>query len=176
VVRRVGLREFLVSTDRISLPLGFDVPAGWQPVDPAAVGAPGAAFVAVRPGSDGGFTPNITLSVANRPDAASITDIADEAVARLGTTMAELDVLSRQEVGEPPEPGVAQVLRIVTPAGVELAQSQVHLVIAGKAGPVDRVVAELACTSTPDQAAAVTGDFQRFVAGFHVRSSQGDQQ
>jgi hypothetical protein len=175
VVRRFGLREFLVSTERISLPLGFDVPEGWQVVDPAANAAQGAVFVAVRPGG-GGFTPNITLSVANRPDSASITDIADEAVARLGTTMAELDVLSRQEVGRPPEPGIAQVLRIVTPAGIELAQSQVHLVIAGKAGPADRVVAELACTSTPDQAAAVTGEFQRFVAGFHVRPSQGEPQ
>jgi hypothetical protein len=150
------------------------VPDGWQAVEPETVGAGGAVFVAIRPHSaqspGGNFTPNITVSVANRPDSASLLDIADEAVTRLGTTMAELDVLSRQETGG----GVTQVLRIVTPAGLELAQSQVHLVIPGVHGLGDRVVVELACTSTPAQAAPVVGEFQQFVASFHVRSPETD--
>jgi hypothetical protein len=171
VERRFVRRGVVMTrTDRISLPLGFDVPEGWLAVEPEAVGAGGAAFVAIRPDSvqslGGNFTPTITVSVANRPDSASLLDIADEAVTRLGRTMAELDVLSRQEgAGE-----VTQVLRIVTPAGLELAQSQVHLVIPGANGLADRVVVELACTSTPQQAASAVGEFQRFVASFHVRS------
>jgi hypothetical protein len=155
--------------DRISLPLGFDVPDGWVPVDPEKAGAPGAAFVAVRPDTSGSFTPNITVGVRHRPDSATILEIADEAVERLGRSMAALDVLSRQEVGEPPEEGVAQVLRLVPPDGRELVQSQVHLTVAGAHGRQDRVVVEIACTTTPDQAASVVQEFQRFVSSFHVR-------
>jgi hypothetical protein len=170
--------------DRISLPFGFDVPDGWTPVDPEKVGAPSAAFVAVRPDSGGDFTPNITLSVRHRPDAATILEIADEAVERLGRSMAELDVLSRREVGAPPDNGVAQVLRIVSGSGQELVQSQVHLTVPGTAGRRDRVIVELACTSAPQQSEPVVGEFQRFVASFHVRSggtlsfvdTQGDTQ
>lgn len=155
--------------DRISLPLGFDVPDGWVPVDPERAGAPGAVFVAVRPDTGGGFTPNITVGVRHRPDPATIVQIADEAVERLGRSMAALDVLSRQDVGEPPEEGVAQVLRIVSPDGQELVQSQVHLTVAGAHGRQDRVVVEIACTSTPDQAPPIVAEFQRFVSSFHVR-------
>jgi len=143
--------------DRISLPFGFDVPDGWTPVDPEKVGAPTAAFVAVRPDSGGDFTPNIILSVRHRPDAATILEIADEAVQRLGRSMAELDVLSRREFGAPPDNGVAQVLRIVSGTGP------------GTAGRRDRVIVELACTSAPQQSEPVVGEFQRFVASFHVR-------
>jgi hypothetical protein len=158
--------------DRIALPFGFDVPEGWTPVDPAKAGAPSAAFVAVRPDSGGDFTPNITLGVQHRPDAATILDLADEAVRRLGVSMAELDVLSRREIGSPPDDGVAQVLRIVTAEGRELVQSQVHLTVPGAAGRQDRVIVELACTSSPQQADPVVGEFRRFVASFHVRPGE----
>lgn len=156
-------------SDRIAVPLGFDVPDGWTPIDPERAGAPGAVFVAVRPGTDADFTPNITVGVQHRPDSATILEIADEAVERLGRSMAVLDVLGRQEVGEPPEEGVAQVLRIVLPTGRELAQSQVHLTVAGAAGRQDRVVVEIACTTTPERSSVVVHEFQRFVASLHVR-------
>ncbi|MFE0025161.1 hypothetical protein [Amycolatopsis sp. NPDC059021] len=158
-----------------TLPLGFDVPDGWTPVDPERAGAAGAVFVAVRPAPDREFTPNITLGVRQRPDPASIADIAGEAVERLGRMMAGLDVLSRRAVGGPSAPGIAQVLRLRTGEGLELVQSQVHLTVPG-AGPGDRLVLELACTAAPADARALTGDFQRFVGSVHVRHTGGEEQ
>src|SRR4051812_36797612 len=105
-------------TDTVALPLGFDIPEGWTPLDPAKAGAPGAVFVAVHDGGQDEFTPNITLSVQQRPDAASIAEVADEAVERLGRTMAALDVVSRQEVGDTAAPGVTQILRVRTGEGL----------------------------------------------------------
>jgi hypothetical protein len=98
-----------------------------------------------------------------------VLEIADEAVERLGRAMAELDVLSRRVIGSPPDDGVAQVLRIVSGEGQELVQSQVHLTVPGAAGRQDRVIVELACTSAPQQSEPVVGEFQKFVASFHVR-------
>jgi uncharacterized protein YukE len=86
-----------------------------------------------------------------------------------GEPVAELDVLSRREVGSPPDNGVARVLRIVSGTGQELVQSQVHLTVPGTAGRRDRVIVELACTAAPQQSEPVVGEFQRFVASFHVR-------
>ncbi|MFD9965827.1 hypothetical protein [Amycolatopsis sp. NPDC058986] len=156
-----------------TLPLGFDVPDGWTPVDPERAGAAGAAFVAVRPTPGGEFTPNITLGVQQRPDPASIAEIAAEAVERLGRAMAGLDVLSRRAVGGPAAPGMTQVLRLRTGEGLELVQSQVHLTVPGPSG---RLVLELACTAAPADARALTGDFQRFVGSVHVRHTGGEEQ
>ncbi|ANN19045.1 hypothetical protein SD37_27755 [Amycolatopsis orientalis] len=158
----------MVAQDRVSLPLGFDIPDGWVPVEPASVGADGAVFVAVRSGPAEEFTPNITLSVGQRPDGARITDIADEAVERLGRSMAALEVVRRKEVGTPAAPGVTQVLRLRTGEGRDLVQTQVQLTVPG-ASPADRLVLEIACTATPETARRLGDDFRRFVGSVHVR-------
>ncbi|MFC4085728.1 hypothetical protein [Amycolatopsis samaneae] len=158
-----------------TLPLGFDVPDGWTPVDPGQVGAEGAAFVAVRSGPGGEFTANITVGVRQRPDPASIAEIAEEAVEGLGRTVAGLEVLSRRPVGGQAAPGMTQVLRLRTGEGLDLVQTQVHLTVPG-AEPAGRIVLELACTATPEDARALTGDFQRFVGSVHVRHTEGETQ
>jgi hypothetical protein len=158
-----------VPSDTVSLPLGFDVPEGWTPLEPAEAGAPGVVFVAVHrePGAD--FTPNITLGVRQRPDAASLAEIAEEAVERLGRTMALLDVVSRHEIGGPAAPGVTQVLRMRTGEGQDLVQTQVHLTVPGPDGPVDRVVLELVFTAAPEAARRLTPDFRQLVASVRLR-------
>jgi hypothetical protein len=158
----------MVAQDRVSLPLGFDIPEGWVPVEPASVGAEGAVFVAVHSAPAGEFTPNITLSVGQRPDQARVTDIADEAVERLGRSMAALEVLRRKEVGTPDAPGVTQVLRVRTGEGQELVQTQVLLTVPGT-NPADRLILEIACTVPPETARRLGDDFRRFVGSVHVR-------
>ncbi|MFI5609767.1 hypothetical protein [Amycolatopsis sp. NPDC051903] len=153
--------------ETVSLPLGFAVPDGWTPVDPAGAGAPGVAFVAVH--REPGFTPNITLGVRQRPDPATLPEIADEAAERLGRTMALLDVVSRHEVGNAAAPGLTQVLRMRTGEGADLVQTQVFLTVPGPDGPVDRVVLELVFTAEPEAAQRLVPDFRRFAASVHVR-------
>ena len=155
----------------VTLPLGFDIPDGWTAVEP---GDSGAVFVAVQPEPGEEFTPNITLSVQQRPDPASIVDIAEEAVERLGRSLAGLDVLSRREI-DGDAPGVTQLLRLRTSEGTELIQTQVHLTVPGPT-PADRLVLELACTAAPATARRLSPGFQRFVGRVRVRQHEGMQQ
>ncbi|WP_410609154.1 hypothetical protein [Amycolatopsis sp. lyj-109] len=156
----------------MTLPLDFVIPDGWTAVDP---GDSGAVFVAVHDASPGEFVPNITVSVQQRPDDATIDAIAAEAVERLSRTLAGLDVLSRRDVGDAAAPAVMQLLRLRTGEGTELIQTQVHLTIPG-ATPAERLVLELACTAAPATARRLSPGFQRFVASVHVRQHEGNAQ
>jgi hypothetical protein len=156
----------------MTLPLDFVIPDGWTAVDP---GGSGAVFVAVHDAAPGEFVPNITVSVQQRPDDASIDAIAEEAVERLSRTLAGLEVLSRRDVGEPAAPGVMQLLRLRTGEGEELIQTQVHLTVPG-ATPEERLVLELACTAAPATARRLSPGFQRFVGSVRVRQHEGTQQ
>lgn len=167
-----------IGAERIGMPLGFAVPDGWVPVEPTAAGTPGAVFVAVRAGApDGsGFTPNITVGVDRRTDDADVSDVADEAIGRLAATVADLVLVERTVLGDRIAPCVAQVLRVHLETEGELlprslVQSQVHLVIPLSGTPTDRIVVEMACTCGPDQVGGVTGDFQQFVASFHIKDA-----
>lgn len=151
--------------DRIDVPIGFDVPTGWRAVDPAGSGA---AFVLVKDGDWGGFTPNVTVGVTRRTDDADIEAAAAESVRRLTDAHLEVSVVDRQEVGDDNAPGMAQVVRLGTEDG-PLLQTQVHLTIRLGDTPDDRLLVELACTCRPDQAVHVVPDFQQLVASFHLR-------
>ncbi len=156
----------------MTLPLDLVIPDGWTAVDP---GDSGAVFVAVHAAAPGEFVPNITVSVQQRPDDATIDAIAAEAVERLSRTLAGLDVLSRRDVGDAAAPAVMQLLRLRTGEGTELIQTQVHLTVPG-ATPAERLVLELACTAAPATARRLSPGFQRFVAGVHVRQHEGKAQ
>lgn len=157
----------------VTLPLGFDVPEGWTPVEPEE---PGPVFVAVRPEPGAEFTANLTLGVRQRPDPASLEEIADEAVERLASATAAVDVLDRRAVGAPPAPGLTQTLRLRTGEGLELRQVQVHLTAPG---PDGGAVLELVLTASAEAAARLVPDFRRFVASVHVRrktlAGEGEQ-
>ncbi len=155
--------------ERIDVPIGIDLPAGWHAVDP---GGSGAAFVVVKDGDWADFTPNVTVGVARRTDDADIETAAAESVRRLTEAHLEVSVVDRQEVGDDSAPGIAQVVRLRTESG-PLLQTQVHLTIPLGDTPHDRLLVELACTCRPDQAASVVPDFQQLVASFHLR--QGEQ-
>src|SRR4051794_3873554 len=111
----------------LPVPITFQLPEGWQAAAPDAAGAPGAAFVALHPYPDSGFTANITLDGEYRPDEATLAQIADESVQNLRQAVTAVEVVDRQQVGSPEAPGLTQTLEISAVAGGvprELVQSQ----------------------------------------------------
>lgn len=157
-------------TPDLQLPLGVDVPDGWQPVNPVEAGAPGAVLVAVLPTPGDEFSPNITVGIGTPSEDADVQDAADAAVTRITGVVDELVVRDRETVGSPVAPAVTQVLDLIV-AGLRLVQSQVHLALP-LPGESRRIVAELVCTCTPSQADRVIPDFQRFVSSFHLREDE----
>lgn len=162
-----------IGAERLDVPLGFDVPDEWRPVDPAQAGAPGAVVVLVREGvpASAGFTPNITMGLSRRTDDATVADIADEAVGRLAATGVEVSVLEREVLAEQEAPCVTQLVQCAY-GDRTVVQAQVHLLIPLGDAPQDRLAVEMVCSCTPPQLPAVTGDFQHFVASFHIREEE----
>ncbi|MGW5496056.1 hypothetical protein [Streptomyces olivaceoviridis] len=113
-----------------------------------------------------------------RNDSATMRQIADESVRRLGQA-GTVEVTKQEEVGTPDipgltdSPGVVQNLRLSTTLHgepLELVQSQVYLGLEDVDRPSQRAVIELVLTTKPEQLAAVLDDFKQF-----VRSVRADQ-
>ncbi|MFF0837393.1 MULTISPECIES: hypothetical protein [unclassified Streptomyces] len=153
-------------TTSLPVPIDFDLPEGWRAAPPDEVGAPGAAFVAVHLPSDGGFTANITIDGEFRPDPATLPEIADESVRRLGRAVTSVMVTGRRETGSPEAPGLTQRLSFSTIAGGvsrDLVQSQVYMSMLDVSDPHKRAVIRLILTSTAAQHPAVLDDFSDLV-------------
>ena len=158
----------------LPVPVEFELPPGWTPAPPDEVGAPGVAFVALRSLPERtGFTPNITLSGEFRDDPASLTEIADESISRLGQTSERASLARRTEVGTPGSPGLTQLVNIRHPVGGELLQCQVYLDMHDTHDASRRAVLQLALTASAEQLDDVLGDFQRFVASVRPDTKQG---
>ncbi|MEW2134803.1 hypothetical protein [Streptomyces sp. NPDC005435] len=168
-------------TATLPIKISFSLPDGWQAAPPDEVGAPGAAFVALHPGSvDHGFTANITISGEMRNDATTMWQIAEESVHRLEQA-GPVEVVKKHEVGTPDipgltdSPGVVQNLRLHTTLRgepLELCQSQVYLGLEDVRNPAKRAVIELVLTATEGQLEHVVDDFKSFLRT--VRSAEED--
>ncbi|MFG1642755.1 hypothetical protein ACGFMK_20895 [Amycolatopsis sp. NPDC049252] len=138
----------------------FALPAGWQAAPPDEVGAPGVAFVAVRPVPPGGFVTNLTIAGEIRDPAVRMATIADESVSRVESVAESVRVRERADFSQGAAPGLTQLLDIKQ-EGERLVQCQVYL-------PVDdvhgrRTVLELVLTCTAGRFDEVASDFRRFV-------------
>jgi hypothetical protein len=150
----------------LPVPIEFELPDGWHAAPPDEVGAPGAAFVALRPGADDGFTANIAVDGEFRTDDAPLGALADASVAQLRAAGVEVEVVERSEKGSAQAPGLLQELAVrAAVAGVprDLVQTQVYVGMLDTADPGRRVVIRLVLTATRAQQAAVIGDFEAFV-------------
>ncbi|MDQ0941820.1 hypothetical protein [Streptomyces sp. V1I1] len=150
----------------LPVPIEFELPEGWRAAQPDEVGAPGAAFVALHPQPDAGFTANITIDGEYRPDAATLSEIAHESVERLSQAAASIVVTGRREIGSADAPGFTQALALSAVVGGvlrDLVQSQVYLSMLDLADPRKRAVIRLVLTATASQHPAVLDDFQDFV-------------
>lgn len=150
----------------LPVPIEFELPDGWHAAPPDQVGAPGAAFVALHPQADAGFTANITIDGEYRPDAATLSEIAHESVRRLSQAAMSVMVIDRHEIGSAAAPGFTQTLMlsaVVGGAPHDLIQSQVYLSILNVADSRERAVIRLVLTATASQHPSVQRDFQHFV-------------
>jgi hypothetical protein len=160
-------------------PIAFRLPEDWRPVPPDEVDAPNAAFVAMLPDTDRGFTANVTIDGEYRPDAAPLTSMADQSVQTLREALAHpggvagitrpgaVAVLNRAEAGSAQAPALTQTLKITTPvdgADLDLLQSQVYLSVLDSRDPAKRAVIRLVLTATAEQHGAVLPDFQWLVS------------
>jgi hypothetical protein len=162
-------------TTTLPVPIEFTLPnEHWEPVPPESLGVHHAAFLAVRRDAEGDYAPTISISGDHRPDAASLTDIADESVVILAEQADESELLERQEVGEAAAPGVTQLMRAsVTIDGTrrELRQGQVLLALTDAADPGLRAVIVITLTVTDKQLATYVPEFQQMVATVRARNA-----
>ncbi|MBT2487888.1 hypothetical protein J7E96_04945 [Streptomyces sp. ISL-96] len=150
----------------LPVPIEFELPEGWRAAPPDEVGAPGAAFVALHPQPDDGFTANITIDGEYRPDEATLSEIAHESVERLRQSATSVVVTGRREIGSEDAPGFTQTLAVSAVIGGvrrDLVQSQVYLSMLDVADPRRRAVIRLVLTASASQHSAVLDDFQDFV-------------
>ncbi|NLU66526.1 hypothetical protein [Streptomyces sp. HNM0574] len=157
----------------LPVPIGCELPQGWQSAPPDEVGAPNAAFVALHMASRGqGFMPNITVTGRPLEASASLRSLADASVARLRENVGPVEIVKRTEVGtsEVPglvdPPGIVQNVRIqatVNDQPMELAQSQFLLVLEDKHQQNERGEIEIALTAEFSRLHEVLEDFQDFL-------------
>ncbi len=151
----------------IPVPIQFSLPEGWQSAPPDEVNAPDAAFVALRPPASNGFTPNITLSGELRGDDVPLTQVADEVIARLESSVGTVQLGRRKEVGSDDSPGLTQALRMpITLEGrkQDVVQFQVFITMRDTSDPSRKVVLHAVLSSTPDRFEAVISEFQTFLS------------
>lgn len=159
-------------------PIEFRLPDDWRPAPPDEVGAPGAAFVALIPNPDDGFTANVTIDGEHRPDATPLSGLADRSVetlrASLGGGAEAVTVLDRTEVGSASAPALTQTLRLRDQDERQLVQAQVYLSLLDTEDPARRAVIRLVLTATAAQARAVLPDFQWFVSTVRPEGARSD--
>ncbi|MGK3937498.1 hypothetical protein ABK046_03585 [Streptomyces caeruleatus] len=157
----------------LPVPIEFELPDGWRAASPDEAGAPGAAFVALAPQPDAGFTANITIDGEYRTDSTSLPELADGSVERLRETGASVVLTDRREMGSPEAPGLLQKLALSTIVGGthrDIVQTQVYLALLDVAVPYQRAVIRLVLTCTANQHAMVLGEFEDFVRTVRPRT------
>ncbi|OLT47602.1 hypothetical protein BJF85_15420 [Saccharomonospora sp. CUA-673] len=151
----------------IPVPIEFSLPEGWLSVSPDEVGAPNAAFVALRPDTGGdGFTSNITISGEVREASVGVEDVAAEAVERLRGGAHEVKVGTTKSTGTEDSPVFMQPVRLdVDVAGRRryLVQYQVFMGFSDVSKPSQRAVVQIVLSSTPEAFESVFADFETFV-------------
>jgi hypothetical protein len=151
-------------TSDVPAPIQFRLPEGWRAAPPAELGAPGAAFVALHPEPDDGFTANIAIDGAP-PGSGSLAELADASVDVLRDSGAEVTVTDRSAVGSE-APGLTQTLRVravVDGVPRELVQSQVYLAFVDAEHADAPALVRLVLTATAGQYPIVLPDFQYVV-------------
>lgn len=159
----------------LPVPIEFGLPEGWRAAPPDEVNAPGAAFVALHPRPDAGFTANITIDGEYRPDNPPLTDIADEAVAKLQQVAEQVSVAHRTEIGSAEAPGLTQTLTFAASDGGStraLGQSHVYLAMIDTENPEHRAIIRLIFTATAEQYETVLPDFQEFIRTVRPETQQ----
>lgn len=148
----------------LPVPIVFELPDGWVATPPADVGAAEAAYVALHPSADQGFTPNITISGGPRTDGAPLPHIADEALVRLHSVARSVELGQRTEFGTD-VPGLTQAVRFtadINGVPTTVLQMQAFLFMTQRETELP-VVLEVVLSSTVEQFARLVGEFRTFL-------------
>ncbi|MBE9375658.1 hypothetical protein IQ251_14490 [Saccharopolyspora sp. HNM0983] len=156
------------------LSLEFGVPSGWNPARPEAVGATGAAFVALHAASEGpGFTTNITMDELQRAES-TLAEVADESLDNLHRASRQVSLSNRSEFGADEAPGLTQIIRVtaeVDGEDLDLVQCQVYLQLQDARDPRQRAIVRVVLTAREEDFDAVLPDFQEFVGTVRVKEA-----
>ncbi|OXM72492.1 MULTISPECIES: hypothetical protein [Amycolatopsis] len=153
-------------------PVGFAVPPGWRPPEPAETGSPLGTVACVRSEPDaviaagGGF----------RPGDASLAEIAGESVRDLRESGATVDVLQHTAVGTAGAPGLAQVLLVRAPAAAEVVHCQAFLALHDTEDHGKRAVLRFVMATTSAAAPELAEDFRQFLGSIRPGSDQEDRE
>ncbi len=104
-----------MTTTALPLPIRIQLPNdSWELVEPASLGVQNVALLAVRRGLvEDAYTPTITVSGDWRTDGATLTEVADESVAKVRSEAEEVELLDRHETPSDSAPVVSQVIGAV---------------------------------------------------------------
>lgn len=159
-------------TEDFPVPIRFDLPGPqWRAVVPESVGVQNALFVALRDGTEGGYTPIISFSGGWRTDDATVEQIADEAVIRLREEVGDAQLMDRREFGTEQTPSYSQVLRAsaeIDGTRYDLARLQAVIGMVDAGEDRRRAVLIVGCTCLATQLEVVTPEFQQLVKGLRV--------
>lgn len=159
---------------RLSVPIEFELPAGWRPVPPDEVGLD-LAFVAIKLDTHGsGFTATIVVDGVDLPPGGTLVDLADGSAGALPSAI----VVARSAWQGPHGPRLSQALRLTTMAGTGLRRVlrvEEYLALPDPARPGGHGVVRALSTATVDQADAVASAFGTFVAGLGPHASSAAQ-
>ncbi|WP_349497607.1 hypothetical protein [Amycolatopsis taiwanensis] len=158
-------REHVVAT--IPVPIEFSLPEGWRSVPPDAVNAEEVAFVALRPPSLKGFTPNITITGELQDRGVPLSQLADEALERLRRGAPDAQLGRRNEVGSADNPGLTQAVRmslLLDDKPEQLVQLQVFLGMRDTRDESRYAVLQIVLSALAEQFSQVVGDFQNFLS------------
>lgn len=151
----------------IPVPIQFSLPEGWRSVPPDQVDAAEAAFVALRPPSVKGFTPNITMNGDLQDVGVPLARLADEAVERLRRGAPDAELGKRKESGSDRGPGLTQAVRMtlrLNDRPEQLVQLQVFLGMRDVRNPSRYAVVQIVLSALAEQFPEVVGEFQQFLS------------
>jgi hypothetical protein len=165
-MRDEPVAEDRVVTSALPVPIEFELPERWRPAEPDGVGAPSAAYVALRPEPAGDFVANITVSGEQLGTGRTVTAYADEALQRLRETAPDAELTKRTEAGSQTAPGLTQVVSLTTDVNGHprrVLQVQVFLAVPDPQDAERQAVIELVLSAVPEEIDQVVGDFRTFV-------------
>lgn len=160
-------------TSTLPIPVRFDLPSDlWEPVPPESLGVENAAFLAVRRGAEGDFTPTLSIAGDWRTDDATLEEIADESLAVLrGQGATEVELVKRREIESDHAPAITQALgamAVYDGRTLDLRQAQVVQGIVDVHDPQKRVVVTYTLTCTFKQFDEMVPEFQQFMATVEI--------
>jgi hypothetical protein len=161
-------QEDRVVSSALPVPIAFELPQNWRPAEPEQVGAPEAAYIALRPEpvTVTDFVANITVAGERLNGDRSLVEYVDESLRRLRQTAPDAELVKRTETDAEQTPSVTQIVSLTTDVqGTprRVLQVQVFLAVPDPQYPEQRAVIELVLSAVPEEIDQVVGDFRALV-------------